>query len=191
MRPAAGAGAGDDFSNLIAVQIADRETDAAAKVRVVGHPFANQILVVRAEHFDVRASVSSRSCHDPAVPVAADVADRDIHAAAEGWVVGHETLLDAAGRVENFDVRPAAEARAGDDHVEAVESSRSDAGAAAKGGVIGKEVRDHGAGLPVERLDVRAAAQSGTGHQVRDRIAILQVGQGDILRRRERRGRRP
>src|SRR5262249_11331909 len=83
--------------------------------------------------------------------------------------------------VEDFDVGPAAVARAGDDIGEAVviDVGRADADAAAEGRAIGKKAAQERQVLAAEDFDVRPAARSGPGDDIHETVAVDVAGRNE------------
>src|SRR5262245_41044878 len=116
VRPAARAGAGDDVGAAVACHVPGGDTDAAREVGTIGHEPAEQTQVRTAEDLDVRPAARAGAGNDVRLAVAVHVAGRHEHTAAEARPVGHEAVHPrAVAAVEDFDMRAAARAGAGDD----------------------------------------------------------------------------
>src|SRR5207245_3091540 len=88
VRAAAGARAGDDVGNAVAVHVTRGDINAAAEGRVVRHELLEHRPGDAVEHADVRAAAGSRTGEEVGRAVAVEVGGRHADAAAERQVVG-------------------------------------------------------------------------------------------------------
>src|SRR5262249_33618782 len=120
----------------------------------------------------------ARSGNDFSAAGVAEVAERDVDAAGEGGIVGHE-IQHHGSVAEQSNVRAAAGTAAGEDFSAAiaVDIARGNADSAGEVGIIGEKAIQHGAVLAANYGDVRTAAGAGAANDVRGAVAI------DVARR--------
>ena len=127
MGAATSASAGNDIRAPVAVDVPNRDVDAARESRRVREELEERDDASRggggvAEDPDVGPAAATSPGDDLGHPVAVDVATRDEHPAREGGMVGEEAgqlghRVPGGVEPEDPDVRPAAGAGAGDDLV--------------------------------------------------------------------------
>ena len=97
------------------------------------------------------------------------VIDGDRDATGKGWVISEEGEQEfKSGPIEDLDIRSAAGSWSGDDVVDAivVKISGGDKDAAGEVGIVGEEVGNAVAGLPIKDLDMWPAACPRSGNDV-------------------------
>jgi hypothetical protein len=146
-RHAAGAGAGNDVGQAVAIDVASGDVDAVGRGVRVGNEAAEQGAVATAEDLDDRQGADIGAGDDVRVAVAVDIPGRDIDAVGLAGGISLEIAKDTGqrrerGAIENAHLRAAARSGARDDvgHAIAVDVTDRDADAAGEGAGIGEEV---------------------------------------------------
>src|SRR5204862_13079 len=105
VRPAAGADAGDDVGEAVAVHVAGRHVHAASEVRGVGHELADQVAGPAVEDLDVRAAAGAGRGDEVVVAVGDVLADHGVVVPDVVGPVGQRRRHRAFERVGHGGVR--------------------------------------------------------------------------------------